>query len=76
MSLEKEISKLNAEYRKATGEDMPYEFGSLSLPQMRRAVKLVQEGNTVFVPKDFAVERNRDEDAVSSLMDWDAHGAL
>lgn len=76
MGLSEEIAALNAEYRKATGEDMPYEFGSLSLPQMRRAVKLVQEGNTVFVPKEVAVERNRSESSVSSLMDWDAHGVL
>jgi hypothetical protein len=71
----KELPGLMARYRKKTGSPMPIEIAQLPLEKIKSAVRHVEAGNIVVVPKGLSLgEPLRPIDmADDSLMDWDRH---
>lgn len=71
----KEIQSLMARWRKKVGSPMPIDIAQQSLEKIRKAVRLVEAGAVVCVPKGLSLgEPLRPIDmADDSLMDWDRH---
>lgn len=71
----KELPGLMARYRKKVGSPMPIEITQLPLDRIRSAVKHVEKGDVVCVPKGLSLgEPNKPIDMNDdSLMDWDRH---
>lgn len=70
-SEDKERLKLRYRWFRAIGEEMPGVIAELPLDWLLRAVQLRERGDTVFVPQP-AIQR--EEEAGSSLREWDNHG--
>jgi hypothetical protein len=69
----KEIQSLMARWRKKVGSPMPIDIAQQSLEKIRKAVRLVEAGAVVVVPKSLSlgdpkqpIDLNDD-----SLMNWD-----
>lgn len=68
----RKLKKLQDRWLKHTGEPMPADIAALPLERVQRAVELVEDGQTVVVPKQRAAVRQDPEfGAESSLREWD-----
>jgi hypothetical protein len=72
----KEIQSLMARYRKKVGSPMPIEIAQLPLEKIRSAVRHVEAGNVVVVPKGLSLgdPRQAMQFGEDSMMDDDQHG--
>lgn len=75
MSDRTEIQSLMARWRKKVGSPMPIDIAQQSLEKIRKAVRLVEAGAVVCVPK--GLSRGEPVSSIDmaddSLMDWDRH---
>jgi len=64
-----------ARWRKKTGVSMPIEIAQLCLEKIKLAVRLIERGDVVAVPKSLSLgDPNKPIDMDDdSLMDWDRH---
>jgi hypothetical protein len=64
-----------ARWRKKTGVSMPIDVAQLSLEKIRLAVRLIERGDLVAVPKGLSLGNPSRPIDISdySLMDWDRH---
>jgi hypothetical protein len=71
----KEIPGLMARWRKKTGVSMPIDIAQLPIEKIRTAVKHIERGDIVCVPKGLSLgDPNKPIDMDDdSLMDWDRH---
>ena len=71
----KEVPALMARWRKKVGSPMPIEIAQLPLEKIKSAVRHVEAGNVVCVPKGLSLgDPNKPIDMDDdSLMDWDRH---
>ena len=66
------LKQLQRRWLNYTGEPMPAEISALPLERVQRAVELVEDGQTVVVPKQrTAVPRDPEFGTESSLREWD-----
>jgi hypothetical protein len=72
----KEIQSLMARYRKKVGSPMPIEIAQLPLEKIRSAVRHVEAGNVVVVPKGLSLgdPRQAMQFGEDSMMEDDQHG--
>lgn len=72
----KELPGLMARYRKNVGSPMPIEIAQLPLEKIRSAVRHVEAGTVVCVPKSLSLgePRHAAEFGQDSMMEDDAHG--
>jgi len=72
----REIQSLMARWRKKTGGPMPLEIAQLPLEKIKLAVRLIERGDTVAVPKGLSLgePRHAIEFGNDSMMDDDQHG--
>jgi hypothetical protein len=71
----KELPALMARWRKKTGVVMPIDIAQLPIEKIRTAVKHIERGDIVCVPKGLSLgDPNKPIDMDDdSLMDWDRH---
>ena len=69
------IQSLMQRWRKKTNQPMPLDIASLPLDKIESAVRHIEAGNIVVVPKGLSLgEPMKPIDmADDSLMDWDRH---
>jgi hypothetical protein len=69
----KELPALMARWRRKTGVSMPIDVAQLSLEKIRLAVRLIERGDVVAVPKGLSLGKPSRPIDISdeSLMDWD-----
>lgn len=72
----KEIPGLMARWRKKSGGPMPLEIAQLPLEKIKLAVRLVEAGSVVVVPKGLSLGEppHAMEFGEDSMMDDDQHG--
>jgi hypothetical protein len=72
----KELPGLMARWRKKVGTAMPIDIASLPLEKIKSAVRHVEAGNIVVVPKGLSLgePRHATEFGEDSMMEDDAHG--
>ena len=72
----KELPGLMARYRKKVGVPMPIEIAQLPLDRIKSAVRHVEAGTVVCVPKGLSLGEPRyaSEFGEDSMMDDDQHG--
>lgn len=72
----KELPGLMARWRKKSGGTMPLEISQLPLEKIKLAVRLIERGDTVAVPKGLSLgePRHAIEFGEDSMMDDDQHG--
>jgi len=71
----KELPALMARWRKKTGVSMPIEIAQLCLEKIKLAVRLIERGDVVAVPKSPSLGNPSSSIDMTddSLMDWDRH---
>jgi len=71
----KKLPALMARWRKKTNQPMPLDIASLPLDRIESAVRHIEAGNIVCVPKSLSLgEPSKPIDMTDdSLMDWDRH---
>ncbi len=69
----KELPALMARWRKKSGGTMPLEIMQLDLDKIKLAVRLIERGDTVVIPKGLSLGEPKQPINLSddSLMDWD-----
>jgi hypothetical protein len=69
----KAIPALMARWRKKTNQPMPLDIAQLSLEKIKLAVRLIERGDVVAVPKSLSLGNPSRQIDISddSLMDWD-----
>lgn len=72
----KELPGLMARYRKKVGVPMPIEIAQLDLDKIKSAVRHVEAGNVVVVPKSLSLgePRHAMQFGEDSMMEDDQHG--
>ncbi len=71
----KELPALMARWRKKVGSSMPIDIAQQSLEKIQKAVRLVEAGAVVCVPKGLSLGEpvSTIDMTDDSLMDWDRH---
>ena len=68
-----EIQSLMQRWRKKNGHPMPIEIARLPIEKIRKAVRLTEAGDIVFVPKSLSLGQPKQPIDLNddSLMNWD-----